>query len=355
MSNNLRHSIAPGPIFTGGVLLALMAGIFVVDTATNYGIAAAVFYTAVILVAARLLPRRTVIALAVGSVILTIASFVFTRSGAYEVGLVNTAFSIIAIGIAAYLGLKLVSAEADAHQARERLLRIARVTTLGQLTASIAHEVSQPLAAISNSSSACGRWLAQDPPNIEKARAALARIAADTARASEILSRVRGMARGEAPKQSLFAFNEAVLEIVDLSRREIERYGIALKMQLQDDMAPALADKVQIQQVMGNLILNAIEIVSTHSGSRQIEIRSSQTEPDKILFTIADSGTGLSAAARNHLFDAFWTTKEGGFGLGLTISRSIVEANGGHIWTVPGSLGGATFLFDVPAGKEPRP
>ncbi len=329
---------------------AVMAIIFIADTATEYAIAAAVFYTTVVLAATRVFQKRTVVMLALVSVGLMIVSFHLTHSGDYEIGLINTVFSVVAIGITTYLGLKLVSVEAAAHEARERLLRIARVTTLGQLTASIAHEVSQPLVAISTSSSACRRWLAQDPPNLDKARAALDRIAADTDRASTILSRVRSLARGEAPSRSAFDFNEALLEIVDLSSGEVSKNGISLMMSLQDGLSPALADKVQIQQVIGNLILNAIEAVQESSNERKLKI-SSLSNATGIMFSISDSGAGIPPAARDNIFDAFWTTKKGGFGLGLTICRSIIEANGGTIWIGDSPFGGATILFDLPVQR----
>lgn len=331
-------------------LIALMVIIFVADTVTDYAIAAAVFDTTVLLIATRFLSARTVIILAAICVILTIVSFGLTQSGAYEVGLVNTGISVVAIGVTTYLGLKLKSAELSAHEARERLLRMARLTTLGQLTTSIAHEVSQPLAAIATSTSACSRWLAQEPPNVEKARAALERIASDTNRARDVLARVRGLARNEAPRKMEFDLNQAIREIIELSRGDIARSGAEVVLSLEDGLPPAFADRVQIQQVVGNLLLNAVEAVSTFSDrTPRLAISTVQAKLGAIQFSISDNGPGLSADVAPHLFDAFWTTKEGGFGLGLTISRAIVEANGGHIWTLPASRGmGASFLFEVP-------
>ncbi len=351
---NLLEREAPEPMISRPVvvlpvLVLLMAVIFAADTVTDYAIAAAVFYTSVLLIATQFLSIRAVVVLAAASVFLTILSFYLTRHGAYEVGLVNMAISIVAIGGTTYLGLRLKSAELSAHQSRERLLRMARLTTLGQLTTSIAHEVGQPLAAISTSAGACSRWLGQEPPNIERARAALERIVSDTSRASDILSRVRGLARGEAPLRTGFDLNQAVREIVELSEGDIGRRGTELTMSFSENLAAAFADRVQIQQVVGNLLLNAIEAIAIRpDGAGRISLMTEQAEPGKIRFAIQDNGPGIPTNARQHLFDAFWTTKSGGFGLGLTISLQIIESNGGHIW-VPPTDDGACFIFEIPA------
>lgn len=333
------------------MLVSLMAVIFIVDTVTDYAVAAAVLHTTVLLIATRFLSARTVIILAAISVVLTVVSFELTRSGAYEVGLINTTISVVVIGVTAYLGLKLKSAELSAHEARERLLRMARLTTLGQLTTSIAHEVSQPLAAIATSTSACSRWLTQDPPNVEKAQAAVERIASDANRAREVLARVRGMARSEAPRKAEFDFNQAVREVLELSRGDMARTGAEVTLSLEEALPAAFADRIQIQQVVGNLLLNAMEAASALPGrTPRLTIVTKLEETGTIQFSISDNGPGLSSDAAQHLFDSFWTTKEGGFGLGLTISRAIVEANGGHIWTLPVPGGpGANFLFNVTA------
>ncbi|MBN9047497.1 MAG: GHKL domain-containing protein [Rhizobiales bacterium] len=329
-----------------------MGVIFAADTVTDYAVAAAVFYTSVILIATRFLSVRTVVGLAATSGLLTILSFDLTRHGAYKVGLVNMAISIVAIAGTTYLGLRLKSAELSAHQSRERLLRMARLTTLGQLTTSIAHEVGQPLAAISTSAGACSRWLAQEPPNIERAKAALERIVSDTSRARDILGRVRGLARGEAPFKTSFDFNQAVGEIVELSRGDIDRRGTELAMAFSEGLPIAFADRVQIQQVVGNLLLNAIDAVAIRAdGAGKIRLATERTEIGTIRFTIEDNGPGIPTNARQHLFDAFWTTKSGGFGLGLTISRTIIEANGGRIW-IPATSDGACFAFEIPAGAS---
>ncbi len=342
-----RASASPAWVLT--VLGALMLLVFVADTLTDYAIAAAVFHTTLLLIAIRFLSARQVVMLAAAGIVLTVISFLLTRSGHYEAGLVNTCISIIAIGVTSYLGLKLKSAQAAAHQARERLLRLSRLTTLGQLSTSIAHEVSQPLAAIAASAGACQRWLDADPPNVEKARATAQRIAADAQRAKNVLERVRSITRNETPARTAFDLNQAAQEIIELSRGELLRAGISLTLSLQEKLPPAYADRVQIQQVIGNLLLNAIEALS-EPGKRapQIHIRTLAPEPGKVQFLIQDNGPGLPAGQMPQLFDTFWTTKPAGLGLGLTISRAIMDANNGHIGAADNVREGALFQFTLP-------
>lgn len=337
------------------VLAALMfavAAIFIADTVTDYAVAVAIFHTAVMLVATRFLGVRAVAALATACVILTCLSFILTPSGDYKIGLVNTGISIVAIGVTAYLGLKLKGAEAQVHEARERITRIARLTTLGQLTASIAHEVSQPLAAIATSAGAGRRWLVQPQPNTEKALAAIDRIMRDAERASEILDRVRRLARNEAPASSIFDLNAAVTEIINLSASAVGASGAIIDADLADPLPDAFADRVQVQQVVSNLLLNGLEAVASASRrTPRISVTTRLTDA-RLRVTVADNGDGLSSEATEHLYDAFWTTKADGFGLGLTICRAIVEANGGRIWTEASPLGGASFSFELPVARD---
>lgn len=330
-------------------MVLVMAAIFVADTLTEYAVAVAFFYSVVVLAAVNLLSARAAIAVAGASIALTVLSFYLTPVGLYQVGLVNSGISIVAILVTAYLALKTQAAQAAAHDAQARLLRIARVNSLGGLTASIAHEVNQPLAAIVTSGNACQRWLAQEPPNVEKALQALDRILGDARRASEVIDRVRSLTKGENPRKSAFDLPQAMLEIVSLSRAEIDRHGIALSTDIDDPLPAVLADRVQIQQVVGNMLLNAMEATS-QSPRKELRI-SAHLKEAAVVCTIEDSGSGLTPEALEHLFDAFWTTKAGGIGLGLSISQAIVEANGGKIWAEPNASGGATFRFSVPVAK----
>jgi len=330
------------------LMVIVMAAIFVADTATSYEVAAAVFYTVVILTATRALDRRGLIALTAICIALTVISLAFTPNGNLRSGLINMGISIAAIVITSYLILKMEAARTAAHDAQAQLMRIARVKSLEGLTTSIAHEVNQPLAAIVTSGNACQRWLAQEPPNLDKARQALDRILGDAGRASSIIARVRSLTRGEPPRKDAFEFNQAIMEVIAQSQAEMERNGIILETSLFADLPPALADRVQIQQVVGNLVLNAIEAMAAVSARSRTLYVMSERKGDAILLSVSDSGAGLPAAVHEHLFEAFWTTKPEGIGVGLSISRAIIEANGGQIWADPTESGGASFRFTVP-------
>ena len=336
-------------------LAATMAAIFALDTLTEYAVAAAVFHTAVILVAVRWFSPRLVIGVTALCIALTLASFALTPAGAYRTGLINTGISILAIVITAYLGLKMVAAQNAAHAAQTQLLRITQATSLGQVTASIAHEVNQPLAAIVTSGNACQRWLAQQPPNLEKADQALERILGDARRASEVIARIRSMARGEGPSKQKFDLNEAVREMVNLSGADLNQRAIAMDLQLAPGLAPAWCDRVQFLQVLGNLLLNAMDAMQdTAAVQRRISV-ATQALGQQLVLTVTDAGEGLSLQAKSHLFDAFWTTKREGMGLGLNISRHMAEANGGRIWATDreGGRCGAVFHVSIAAFVAP--
>lgn len=341
------------PRLRAAAIVALLAGIFAFDTVTNLEIAGAVFYVVVILLAIGLLSARGVVALAGFCVVLTLVSFALTPAGAHGAGLANSAISIAAIGITAYLGVKRAAAEAAAYEARSQLVRMARVTSLAALTASIAHEVNQPLAAVVTSANAGLRWLGQDPPNLDKARLALDRIVADANRASAVIARIRGLARRELPRRDRLNLNEVIAEAVSLARQEVDRNSISLHMELAADLPRVLADRIQIQQVLGNLLLNAIEAMeAVPVPRRRLDVRSFREAPGRVAFAVEDSGVGLPAEILEHLFEAFWTTKQGGMGMGLAISRSIVESHGGHIAAAARLRGGAVFQVSLPSADE---
>ncbi|MFQ1064851.1 sensor histidine kinase [Bordetella trematum] len=336
------------------IMVAAMAAIFICDTTTSYEVAVSVFYIVVILMVARVLSRRGLVILTGVCIGITLLSFAMTPHGEFHVGLVNMGISIVSIVITCGLVLKMEAARAAAHEAQARLLRIARAKSLESLTTSIAHEVNQPLAAIVTSGSACQRWMAQQPPNMEKARQALQRIQDDAERASHIIARVRSLTKGEPLQRTVFDFNEAVREIVTLSLEDMARADIALSAELAAGLPAALADRVQIQQVIGNLVLNAIEANLDVAPARRSLHIASRWRDGMLELEVADTGVGWPQGLSPQLFEAFWTTKEEGIGVGLSISRSIVEANGGQIWAQANSPGGAVFRFSLPANvKEP--
>ncbi|WP_312236390.1 ATP-binding protein [Stenotrophomonas sp.] len=342
-SSPSRHTLA---LLGLGVV---MAAIFAADTLTDYAVAAACFYAAVILAASRVMSARGLVLLAAICIALTGLSFFLTRFGTYRIGLVNSAIGMLVIVITTYLSLKMEAAKAAVQEAQARLLRVARASTVGELTTSIAHEVNQPLAAIASSAEASQRWLAQQPPNVEKARQTLARILADAHRASDVIARIRGLTQGASPERRGFDLNQAVLEMLALSRSELEQHAVAVTTQFDDELPLVFGDRVQVQQVIGNLILNAVDAMAEIPvGGRRLTLRSIRVDDARVALSVRDHGSGLPLEAPERVFDAFWTTKSGGLGLGLSLSRSILEANGGRIRAEPAEGGGARFVFELP-------
>jgi len=239
------------------------------------------------------------------------------------------------------------------HEARAQLAHIARVTTLGELTASIAHEINQPLAGVVSSGNACLRWLGNEPPNMEKARQALDRIVNDANRASEVVGRVRGLAKRAIPQKDWLNINDTVREIVVLTRMEVEQNQISLRTQLEHDVPPVWADRIQVQQVLLNLIMNAIQAMSVLGDSqRDLLISSAKGESSGVLLAVRDSGPGLDPGKLEAIFEAFYTTKPDGMGMGLAVSRSIIEEHGGRLWATPNQIRGAVFQFTLPTTRE---
>jgi C4-dicarboxylate-specific signal transduction histidine kinase len=240
------------------------------------------------------------------------------------------------------------------RKTQAELAHVTRVATLGEMTASIAHEINQPLGAIVNNASACLRWLAAQ--NLEEARQSTALVVADGHRAGEIIARIRGLAKKAPPRKDWLDINDTIREVLALARSELHRNSVALETQLSDDVhyAPLiLADRIQLQQVLLNLIMNASEAMSgAGDGPRELLVRSGIDESQRVLVVVRDSGPGLDLQSLERLFDAFYTTKPHGLGMGLAISRSIIEAHGGRLWATANEDRGATFQFTLPTGGE---
>jgi signal transduction histidine kinase len=193
------------------------------------------------------------------------------------------------------------------------------------------------------------RWLAAEPPDLEEARQALGRILRDGRRADEILGRIRALVRKETPRKDLFDINETILEVIALTRVELHRNGVSPQTRLADGLPPVLGDRIQLQQVMLNLILNAVEAMSGPGDQpRNLLITTEKDEANGVRVAVRDSGPGLSPESLGRLFDAFYTTKASGMGMGLSICRSIVEAHGGRVWATPNEPRGAAFQFTLP-------
>jgi NO-binding membrane sensor protein with MHYT domain len=249
-------------------------------------------------------------------------------------------------------------AEEALRQARADLARVNRVTTVAELTASLAHEVNQPISAAVMNAHACSRWLAGDSPNLEEARAAAMRMVQDGTRASEIISRIRLLFNRGTPQRELLDVNEVISEIVVLLRGELARYSISVWPELASDLPEVMADRVQLQQVVMNLINNSIDAMKDLEGSRELAIKSRRAENEQLMLSFSDTGVGLPVQQADQIFNAFFTTKFHGTGMGLSISRSIVESHSGRLWAADNPPRGASFHIMLPtkvAGHEIRP
>lgn len=236
---------------------------------------------------------------------------------------------------------------------RFELARVVRISSLGTLTASIAHEVNQPLSGILTNASTCLRMLDADPPNLEGARETARRTLRDGARASEIIARRRALFSGRTAASDTVDLNDAVREVAALCMSDFQRHRIACRMELAGDLRPVAGDRIQLQQVVLNLLLNATEAMgAVRNRSRDLVIRTASDGQTGVCLTVRDAGTGFGRQSVDKLFEAFYTTKKGGAGIGLSVSRSIIENHQGRIWATPNDGPGATFAFTVPCAGE---
>jgi C4-dicarboxylate-specific signal transduction histidine kinase len=238
------------------------------------------------------------------------------------------------------------------RQSQAELAHINRVTTMGELTASLAHEVKQPIAAAVTDANTCLRWLMRDEPDMEEARAAAVRVVKDATRASEIVSRIRLLFKKGAAQRELVDLNEIIREMIVLLSNETMRYSIAVRTELAEDLPQVMGDRVQLQQVMMNLVLNSIDAMREANGTRELAIKSQAAEDGHLMVSVSDTGVGLPAEKAEQIFNAFFTTKPHGTGMGLSISRSIVESHEGRLWATANSTHGASFHFTLPTRVE---
>jgi PAS domain S-box-containing protein len=235
------------------------------------------------------------------------------------------------------------------RQLQTDLAHINRVTTMGELTASLAHEIKQPMTAALTDARTCLRWLRRDEPDMSEAREAASRLVTDVSRAAEIISRISLLFKKVASQRELVDVNELIREMIVLLRNEAARYSISIRSDLADDLPKVIADRVQLQQVFMNLMLNGIEAMQDIATGSELTVRSQRGEGAQILISVADAGVGLPPEIAANVFDAFYTTKPQGTGMGLPISRSIVESHGGRLWATPNTGCGAIFLFTLPS------
>jgi len=238
------------------------------------------------------------------------------------------------------------------RQAQADLARVNRVTTMGELTASLAHEVNQPIAAALTNANTCLRWLTRDVPDLEEARAAAMRIVKDQTRAADIVSRIRlGFKKG-IHQQELVDVNEIIREMIVLLRGETTRYSITVRTELAADLPQVLGDRVELQQVLMNLMMNGIDAMKEVDGPRELAIKSQRAEKEGLMMAVTDTGVGLPPQQEEQIFHAFFTTKPHGTGMGLRISRSIVESHGGRLWAAGNPPRGTSFYFTLPAKAD---
>jgi PAS domain S-box-containing protein len=247
-------------------------------------------------------------------------------------------------------------AEVAWHDARDALSRATRLTVMGELSASIAHEVNQPLAAIITNGQACERFLGFSPPDLDEVKDAVGEIVRDGRRASEVLKRVRAMSKNTAPERGRVDVNHAIAEVLALTRDELQRHRVVVQTDLRSKLPTVVADRVQLQQVVLNLVMNGIDAMrGVTDRPRILTVRSQLNDQGNIVVNVADSGVGLDPANRDRIFESFFTTKPEGMGMGLAISNTIIEAHHGRLWAESGSPFGAVFGFTLPlaAGVSP--
>jgi signal transduction histidine kinase len=242
------------------------------------------------------------------------------------------------------------------RDAQAELAHVTRVTTLGELTASIAHEVNQPLAGISSNAEACLRWLDRGTPNLDAARRSVEWIINDCNRAGEVIQRVRALAKRTDIQKEPLQINDVVDEVISLMQREMSNHQVSLRKELASGLPLVFVDQIQLQQVIINLVINSIEAMQPVTDRpRELTIQSRRDGEHQVLLTVKDCGIGISAENVDRLFGAFFTTKPSGTGMGLSISRSIINAHGGRLWAESNLPQGAIFQFTLPLHQEDTP
>jgi len=247
-------------------------------------------------------------------------------------------------------------AQEKLQQAQSELAYVSRVTTLGEITASIAHEVNQPLAAITTDGQAGLRFLDHSPPNLDEVRGCLKRMIADGRRAAEIVQHIRALTKKSAPKPIRLDLNAVIRDGTSLLQRELTTQRVVFRPELARGLPAILGDRVQLQQVIINLVINGIQAMApVNDRARELVIRSSLEAAGQVMVSVQDSGIGIDPGIADRLFDAFFTTKPNGMGMGLSVCQTIIEAHGGRIWASGDRGPGATFLFSLPSIRESSP
>ena len=328
------------------------------NSVTHAEIAVAPLYTAVVLLVVRFLETRGVLLVSAGCMVLAIASaLLHDRAQLSFVALVNLFAGLAAIGVTTYLALSDITARKQAEDALQKtqseLAHVTRVTTLGELVASIAHEVNQPLAAIVANGEASLRWLGRQSPQLDEARHALERIISEGIRASEVIKRLRTLSTKSEAQMLPLDINEVINEIIPLVHRQALDHNVSLQFDAGSQLPTVIGDRVQLQQVVINLVMNAIEAMTSITGRPCVAlIRTSLNEDGQVVVSVQDSGSGIGPEHANRLFNPFFTTKAHGMGMGLSICRSIIQRHEGRIWMSENAGPGVTMEFALPACRE---
>jgi C4-dicarboxylate-specific signal transduction histidine kinase len=243
-------------------------------------------------------------------------------------------------------------AEDELHKAQAELTHVTRVISLGDLTASVAHEVNQPIAALVTNGEVCLYWFDRDVPELDEARRAVWRMIGEGKRVNEVFGRIRVMLKKGKPQKVPLDLNDVIDETVPLVRRELSSHRIAFKLDLEPGLPPTIGDRVQLQQVIIDLLVNGIQAMADASDRpRELQVQTRQDEDNRVLIRVQDSGIGIEPENTHRRFNSFFTTKKSGMGMGLSICRSIIEAHGGRIWALLNGGPGATFQFVQPPGE----
>ena len=343
-------------------MAGLTATLFALDTATHSEIAVACLYTVVVLLASRVYGERGILLVGAGCLGLALVSSIVTVDYDTRIGFINLCISAITISVVTLL-LMLGKAAEEARQRVEERLQIAeanlsrynRISLLSEVTASIGHEIKQPLAAIVANSQAASRWLAAEPLNAGEVRGSIARVLRDADRAEAIVDRIVRLARNQPPRKEQSDVNGLIEDVLLLQQTALRKEGVTLRKELSSPLPQVTADRVQLQQVLMNLANNAIEAMrETNSRARELTIASRLGEEGGVIIEVSDTGVGFAKAEPQRLFTSFYTTKPEGMGMGLAISRSIIESHGGALEALQREPHGAVLRISLPVRMPER-
>jgi len=325
--------------------------ILALDIWDDVDINVGVLYIIVVFLSLRFYHTRGVILVVLCCTVLTALGWYLSPGNTWgTTAITNRLLGLLAVGFATYLGLRDRTAHIALQDARAQLARVNRVATMGELTASIAHEIKQPITGIINNAAAGLNWLAAQPPDLHEVKESFEIIVAAAERASDVTDRIRALVKKQPMRKDALDLNEVIAEVLLLCRTELQRNRISVQTQLVSDLLPVAGDRVHVQQVLLNLILNAVEAMrETSTGQREIVITSTNDSLEGVLVMVRDLGRGLGENDLAKLFTPFYTSKPEGMGMGLTISRSIVERHGGRLWATQNERNGATFHLWLPS------